>query len=101
MKISVNNKTVLDLSETRKKVLMNDIQEDIIDADIERRVSYVIEHKYEQCFKRLKAEWEPKLAASGVKMIPTDPDAFAELVFAHKDYKSRSQREAESTPIGE
>ena len=60
---------------------------------MERRVGYIIEHKYERCLERLKKEWEPKLAKT-LPSIPTDPDALAELIFAHPDYKSRSQREA-------
>ena len=101
MKIEVDGIELLTLTETQKKVIQNEIPADKFEDDMKRRLNWVLTHKYEQCFKRLKAEWEPKLAASGVKMIPTDPDAFAELVFAHKDYKSRSQRNAESTPIGE
>lgn len=50
-------------------------------------------HKYEQCFDRLKKEWEPKLKAAGVAMIPTDNDAFAQLVFSQSGYKNRKVRE--------
>jgi hypothetical protein len=49
-------------------------------------------HKYEQCFKDLKAEWDSKLALNGVAMIPTDPDAYAELVFAQPNYRDRAAR---------
>jgi hypothetical protein len=44
----------------------------------------------------LKKEWEPKLAANGVTMLPTDKEAFAQLVFAQPNYKSRKQRDIES-----
>lgn len=93
MKISVNGKQILELSETHKKVIKNDIFDEEFDADMERRLKYIIEHKYEQCFKRLKSEWEPKLKANGVQSIPLDEDEFAQLVFTQPNYKSRSQRE--------
>ena len=92
MKIQVDGKTVYELNETKKKVIQNDIPSEIFTSDMERRAGYIIEHKYERCFERLKKEWEPKLAKTH-SSIPTDPDALAELVFAHPEYKSRSQRE--------
>lgn len=93
MKISVDDKELYTLTETQKKVMKNDIHDDIFDDDMKRRLQYILMHKYEQCFKRLKAEWEPKLAARGDQFIPTNPDDFAELVFNHSEYKNRSQRE--------
>lgn len=96
MKISIDNQELFTLSEIQKKVIKNDILDDIFDEDMKRRLKYVLEHKYEQCFKRLKDEWEPKLRQNGVAMIPTDPDALAELIFSQPDYKNRSQREIPS-----
>ncbi|OGT44271.1 MAG: hypothetical protein A3F13_02575 [Gammaproteobacteria bacterium RIFCSPHIGHO2_12_FULL_40_19] len=93
MKVSVDNKDLFTLSETQKKVIKNDIHEEIFDDDMKRRLQWVLMHKYERCFMRLKQEWEPKLRQAGVAMIPTDPDAFAEMVFTHPSYKSRSTRE--------
>ena len=92
MKISVDDKELFRLSETQKKVIMNDIHEDIFDEDMKRRLQYILIHKYEQCFERLKKEWEPKLA-SRMQTIPTNKDAFAELVFSQTEYKSRKLRE--------
>ena len=94
MKISVNDQELFTLSETQKKVIKNDIHEDIFDEDMKRRLKYILMHKHEECLKRLKAEWEPKLKASGVKSIPLDEDEFAELVFKHPEYKSRKLRDA-------
>lgn len=95
MKISVDDLELFTLNETQKKVIQNDIHSDIFDEDMKRRLKYIITHKYERCFERLKKEWDSKLAASGVKMIPTDCDEYAELVFSQPDYKNRSQREKE------
>lgn len=93
MKISVDDQELFRLSETQKKVIKNDIPEEIFDDDMKRRLQYILTHKYERCFERLKAEWEPKLRASGIAMIPTDPDSFAELIFSQPAYKNRSDRE--------
>lgn len=99
MKISVNDVEIFSLSETQKKVIKNDIPEEIFEEDMKRRLQWVLkDEKYKKCFERLKEEWEPKLRANGVAMIPTDPDAFAELVFSQSNYKNRSQREKEGNP---
>lgn len=99
MKISVDDQELFTLSETQKKVIKNDIHDEIFDDDMKRRLQYILMHKYEQCFKRLKAEWEPKLAARGDRFIPTDPDEFAELVFQHAEYKNRAQRNQEHSSM--
>jgi hypothetical protein len=93
MKIKVDNEEILELSETQKKVIKNDIHEDEFDADMKRRVAWVLTHKYEQCFDRLKKEWEPKLTSKGAAMLPTDRDAFAQLVFSQPEYKGRKEKE--------
>lgn len=95
MKIQVDGKQVFELNATQKKVICNDIPEEIFQADMERRAKYIIEHKYERCFERLKKEWEPKLRER-VESLPTDPDALAEVIFSQPDYKSRSTREKEA-----
>lgn len=94
MKIKVDNQEIFELSETQKKVIKNDIPDDIFEEDMKRRLHYILSHKYERCFERLKNEWEPKLAQAGVKMIPTDKEEFAELVFSQPSYKSRKERES-------
>lgn len=99
MKISVNDQVIFELNDTQKKVIMNEIPEEIFDADMKRRLEWVLMHKYEQCYKELKSQWEPKLAARGVEAIPTNKDAFAELIFAQEDYKNRSAREVEVAAV--
>lgn len=94
MKIKVDEKEILNLNDVKLKVIANDIPSEILNDDCCRRICHVIMHKYEQCFKRLKEEWEPKLKSSGVKSIPLDEDEFAQMVFAHPEYQNRSTREA-------
>jgi len=95
MKISVDDKELFELSETQKKVIKNDIHEDIFDEDMKRRLYYILMHKYEKCFLRLKEEWIPKLKER-VASIPTNDDALAGLIFSQTDYQSRKAREIES-----
>jgi len=96
MKISVDDVELYTLSETKKKVIQHQISSDIFYDDMKRRLEWVLMHKYNQVYKRLKDEWEPKLAAAGMRSIPTDPDEFAELVFAQPNYKDRKARDKES-----
>lgn len=93
MKISVNDQELFTLTDIQKQVIKNDIHAEEFDTDMNRRVQWILMHKYDECFKALKAEWDPKLAANGVKMIPTDPDDYAQLVFAQPNYKDRSARD--------
>lgn len=99
MKISVDcpcPDKLFELNETQRKVICNDISDDIFDADMKRRLEYILMHKYERCFDRLKKEWESKLASAGAKSIPTDKDEFAQMVFKSPEYKNRKAREDES-----
>ena len=93
MKISVDGEEIFTLNETQKKVIKNDIHEDIFEEDMKRRIKFILEHKYQKCFERLKAEWEPKLKNQGAS-IPDDPTEFAHLVFSLPTYKDRKSREA-------
>ena len=95
MKISVNDQKLYELSDMQKKVIQNDIHDEIFESDMKRRLEWVLMHKYERCFERLKKEWEPKLAQR-MDSLPTNPDSFANLVFSQPDYKSRSERELEA-----
>jgi hypothetical protein len=94
MKISVDGKELFTLTETQKNVMRNNIMGDIFEDDLKRRLHWVLTHKYEQCFKELKEEWDPKLKANGVTMVPTDEELYAQLVFSQPNYKDRSAREA-------
>lgn len=96
MKISVNDEHLFTLTDTQKQVIMNDIHKEIFDEDMKRRLNWVLTHKYEQCFKSLKEEWDVKLLANGVRMIPTDPDEYAQLVFSQPDYKCKAARDIAS-----
>lgn len=94
MKIKVNDKELFELSDIQKQVIQNDISSDVFEDDMKRRLKWVLMHKYEQCFKRLKAEWDGKLLANGVTMVPTQPDEYAALVFEQPNYQDAKKRNA-------
>lgn len=98
MKILVDNKELFTLSEIQKKVMQDEIPSEIFDQDMARRLKWVLFHKYEECFKKLKEEWDKKLKDNGIQSVPTDEDKYAELVFAQQNYKNRSQRDTEQLP---
>ncbi len=100
MKISVDDKELFSLSDIQKQVICHDIHQDVFDEDMKRRLQYILMHKYERCFARLKAEWDTKLAANGVDSIPTNPDKYAELVFSQPNYKCRKTRDEEAAKLG-
>ncbi len=97
MKVSVNDQELYTLSEVQKKVLCNDISVDALDEDLKRRLNWVLMHKYEQCMKRLRDHWMPKLKGR-VESIPVDDDAFAQLIFSQSDYKDRKARDIDNIP---
>lgn len=96
MKISVNDKELFSLSDTQKRVIANDLNIDDLEVDLSRRLEWVLFHKYERSFQRLKEEWDDKLAKNGISMIPTNPDKYAELIFSQPNYKDRKSRDMES-----
>ena len=95
MKVSVNDVELFTLTEIQEKVIKDNVNEDIFDDDMKRRLQWVLMHKHEECYKSVRQEWEPKLIAAGVTSFPTDPDQFAALVFSQPEYKSRKQRDLE------
>jgi len=99
MKISVDDKELFTLTETQKKVIMNDIPADIFEQDMCRRLHYILMDKYARCFERLKKEWEPKLKDLGVDAIPLDEAKFAEMIFSRPEYQDRKARENASSSL--
>lgn len=95
MKVYLDDKALFEITDTQVKILANDLGGPI--EEIKYRLEWVITHKIEACFQRLKAEWDPKLAARGIEMIPTNQEKYAELVFSQPDYKNRTEREKNVT----
>jgi hypothetical protein len=91
MKIQVDGQELFELSDVQQKVIKNEIHENEFESDMKRRLEYILKHKYERCFERLKQTWDPILATRH-ESVPTDPEAYAQLVFSQPDYKSASER---------
>jgi len=100
MKISVDGVNLFEITEIQKNVICDNLSLDIFDEDMKRRLQWVIMHKYEECFKALKAEWDQKLINNGVDSVPTNPDKYAELVFSQPNYKCRKTRDEEAAKLG-
>lgn len=89
--VLVDGKEAFRISTLQKKLHKACGQEDPEKYMLEQ-MAWILQHKYERCFERLKLEWVPKLE-SRIPNIPLNPDEFAELVFSQSDYNNRSQRE--------
>jgi len=100
MKVSVNDQEVFTLAEWEKDVIKNDIHADDFDADMKRRLEWVLKHKAEQCYIRFEKEWLEKLRADpAVQSIPKSKEAFVALVKSRADYKDRAAKDAEAKAI--
>jgi len=95
MKISVDDQEVFSLSDTQKAVIMSEIPHDEFIEDMKRRLEWVLTHKYERCFERLKKEWEPALKAR-YPMVPSGDSDLAQLICAQPDYKDGHTKRVES-----
>ena len=97
MKVQVNGEQIFELAEWEKDVIKNDIHADDFDADMKRRLEWVLRHKAEQCYIRFEKEWLEKLRSDpSVQSIPKSKEAFVALVMSRPDYKDRKGKDAEA-----
>lgn len=96
MQIKVDDVLLFELSEIQKKVICDNVNEDVFEEDMKRRLQYILMHKYEECMKNLRSKWRPVLISENASSITTDNDEFAQLIFQRPDYKSRKQRDEEA-----
>ncbi len=81
----------VNISDAEEACLKNDL------LDIDDWVQKAVIGKIKNCKKRLIREWQPKMFADpNVTSIPGDEDGFVDAVFAHPDYKDRTERDANS-----
>ena len=95
MCVDCNNKEIALLNDMQKKVISYYIPASQFEEDMHRRAHWILNHKYEQCLKRFRQEWEAKLKAEGADSIPVDDNAFVQSIMARGDYKDREMREKE------
>lgn len=97
MKVSVNDQDLFILEDWEKDVIKNDINADEFDADMKRRLEWVLKHKVEQCYARFEKEWIEKLRNDpAVQSIPKAKADFVALVKSRADYKDRKAKDAEA-----
>lgn len=94
MKISVDGEQVLELSETQKKVIQNDILLDAFESDMRRRIKYIVDHPCERCIDIHKKEWLDSLKSRGVSSVPSDKMGFAEIVLQDLQLDPHEDRES-------
>jgi len=83
MKISIDGKEILTLSETQKKVIQNDIPIEIFESDMARRLQWTVEHPCDVCYDSRKKSWMEMLKGLGVRNAPVEKLALAKAVFEH------------------
>ena len=94
MEVQVNGTKIFQLESWEKDVIKNDISEDDFDADMKRRLEWVLKHKAEQCYMRFEKDWLEKLRKDpAVTSVPTDKAAFVALVKSRPDYQDRKARD--------
>lgn len=94
MIIKADDREILNIDEMTKKLISDDVNRDIIDQDIIRRIKWIVQHKAEFNYQRLKKQWVPKLKNRNIS-IPKNPKALATVIFAQPDYKDAKTRVAE------
>ena len=79
------------LTTTEEQVLGNDL------LDIQAWVDGAVNGKINNCKKRMLREWQPKVFADpAVTSLPATEEELIALIVARDDYKSRTERDAES-----
>lgn len=96
MEVQIDSELFFEITESQKDILRNDLESETLDDDLKRRIKWVIDHKVDQCYERLKNEWIPILEADPeVETIPLDRDQFVSLVLARPEYLNKSERMAQ------
>ena len=86
----------IEVDDTQQSILFNDL------IDINQWVQDAMTGKINNAWKRMQQEWTTKLMNdnSFTDPIPSNQADFVKLITARSDYKTRKQRDAESS-IGE
>ena len=93
-----NHTKTITLTDLQQKILSNDLYNDTDNAGIDEWLDGAINGKINNCWKRFQSEWTTKLMNddSFTDSIPSNQADFVALVTAREDYKTRTERDAES-----
>lgn len=98
MQVKLDDKVIFEISDVDIKILENDLLD--VQAEIERRLQYIITHKVDQCYRRLHQEWMQKLQQDPlIEAVPLKREDFVKYVMALPDYKNRATLEAEAMEV--
>ena len=77
------------ISDTDEKIMKNDL------LDVNQWVQDAVTGKKNNCWKRFQQEWTTKLMndETFTDSIPSNKEAFVNLVTARADYKTRQEKE--------
>jgi hypothetical protein len=77
------------INDTDEKILKNDL------LDVNQWVQDAVTGKQNNCWKRFQQEWTTKLMndETFTDSIPSNKEAFVNLVTARADYKTRQEKE--------
>ena len=77
------------ISDTDEKIMKNDL------LDVNQWVQDAVTGKQNNCWKRFQQEWTTKLMndETFTDSIPSNQEAFVNLVTARADYKTRQEKE--------
>ena len=77
------------ISDTEEKIMKNDL------LDVNQWVQDAVTGKQNNCWKRFQQEWTTKLMndETFTDSIPSNKEAFVNLVTARADYKTRQEKE--------
>jgi hypothetical protein len=67
MKVYLDDKEIFEITQTDLDLLGHELLD--VQSEIERRIQWVIAHKCEQVFKRIKEEWIPKFLEAELRDI--------------------------------
>jgi len=104
MKIQVDGVDLYTVTDTEMELMAYFMFASTLDDDCKRRLQWVLKHKIEQCYKKIRIEWMPILQADpNVTEVPLDDEAFFNMIKVRSDYQDRDARDtqqaaAERTP---
>ena len=92
--MATHTKTV-SLTDTQQTILSNDLYNDTDNAGLDEWIQGAVDGKLNNCWKRMHREWTTKLMddPSFTDPIPSNQEAFVNLVTARPDYKNRKARD--------
>jgi len=92
--MATHTKTV-SLTDLQQKILKNDLYSDTDNAGLDNWIQAAVDGKINNCWKRFQTEWTTRLMNddSFTDAIPSNQEAFVNLITARDDYKNRKARD--------